>query len=124
MADEKEMGMLIDYGYCTGCHSCEVSCKQRFGLESDEWGIKVAELGPWKHGETDYEWNYIPMPTETCDLCADRRAAGKTPLCVLHCQSLVIEIGPVDELSKKMGDGKKKVLYNRTCEASRKEALF
>jgi len=21
-------GLLIEYGYCTGCHACEVACKQ------------------------------------------------------------------------------------------------
>ena len=124
MADTKEMGMLIDYEYCTGCHSCEVSCKQRFDLDTDEWGIKVAELGPWKHGEVDYEWDYIPMLTETCDLCADRRAAGKKPLCELHCQSLVITVGPLEELAPKVSSKKKMVLYSRTCDESRKKALF
>ncbi len=124
MAEDKKMGMLIDYEYCTGCHSCEVSCKQRFDLDSDDWGIKVAELGPWQHGETDFEWDYIPMPTETCDMCKDRIAAGKIPLCQQHCQSFVIEVGPVAELAAKMGSKKKLVLYSETCEASRKKALF
>lgn len=77
MAEIKQEGMLIDYGYCTGCHSCEVSCKQRFGLDSDRWGIKIHEHGPWKNGDGSWEYNFIPAPTETCDLCADRRAEGK-----------------------------------------------
>ena len=47
MAD-KAMGMLVDYDYCTGCHSCEVSCKERFDMAEDEWGIKLADNGPWR----------------------------------------------------------------------------
>ena len=28
--------MLINYKYCTGCHSCEVSCRKEKGLSLDE----------------------------------------------------------------------------------------
>ena len=63
MAD-KAMGMLVDYDYCTGCHSCEVSCKERFDMAEDEWGIKLADNGPWRYSETDWEWNHVPIPTE------------------------------------------------------------
>ena len=43
----KKHALLIDYKYCTGCHSCEVACRQEKGIESqDEWGIKLAEFGP------------------------------------------------------------------------------
>ena len=78
MAD-KALGMLVDYDYCTGCHSCEVSCKERFDMAEDEWGIKLADNGPWRYSETDWEWNHVPIPTEECDLCADRLAAGRRP---------------------------------------------
>ncbi|MCI8468477.1 MAG: oxidoreductase, partial [Eggerthellaceae bacterium] len=38
--------LLIDYKYCTGCHSCEVACRQEKRIESqEEWGIKLAEFG-------------------------------------------------------------------------------
>ncbi len=123
MADNKPMGMLVDYEYCTGCHSCEVSCKQRFELGSDEWGIKVAENGPWKYGEGNWEWDYIPIPTDVCDLCADRREAGKKPLCEQHCQALVIQVGPLDELQKKMTK-RKMVLFTATEGHSGKEPIF
>lgn len=123
MAEEK-LGMLIDYEYCTGCHSCEVSCKQRFELDSDEWGIKVAELGPWKFGETDYEWDYIPAPTEICNMCEDRLAAGKKPLCAQHCQAFVIEVGPIEELAKKVSSKKKQVLYSNPSDVQRKTPIF
>ncbi|WP_417046780.1 hypothetical protein [Enorma massiliensis] len=124
MAEIKQEGMLIDYGYCTGCHSCEVSCKQRFGLDSDRWGIKIHEHGPWKNGDGSWEYNFIPAPTETCDLCADRRAEGKKPLCQLHCQSLVIEVGPLEELVAKMSDHEKQVLFNFTSAEKKVKPLF
>ncbi len=122
MAD-KAMGMLVDYDYCTGCHSCEVSCKERFDMAEDEWGIKLADNGPWRYSETDWEWNHVPIPTEECDLCADRLAAGKKALCEQHCQALVITVGPLDELAKKMTK-KKMVLFNHTNDEPRKKAIY
>lgn len=123
MADTKAMGMLIDYEFCTGCHTCEVSCKQRFDLEKDEWGIKLAENGPWKYDEHTWEWDYIPVPTDICDLCTERLDAGKKPLCQQHCQSFVIEVGPIEELAKKMTK-RKMVLYTATEGKAGKKALW
>jgi len=28
MARSPEFGLLIDYEYCTGCHTCQVACAQ------------------------------------------------------------------------------------------------
>ena len=39
-------GILINYEYCTGCHSCEVACKKRLGLPEGEFGIKAHPDGP------------------------------------------------------------------------------
>ena len=49
----------------------------------------------------------MPVPTDQCNLCAERTAKGKKPLCVKHCQSLVMQYGPVDELVANF-DGKSK----------------
>lgn len=117
------LGMLIDYNYCTGCHSCEVSCKQRFDLPTGEFGIKLAQNGPWQHGEK-WEWNYVPIPTEYCDMCVDRLEAGKTALCAQHCQALVITVGPLKDLIKEMDDSKKMVLYNKTSAENTLTALY
>ena len=40
-------GLLIDYEYCTGCQSCEVSCKEEHGYPVGKWGIRVVDEGPW-----------------------------------------------------------------------------
>lgn len=124
MASEKKLGMLVDYEYCTGCHSCEVSCKQRFELPDNEWGIKVAEQGPWKYGECDYEWDFVPIPTSVCNMCEDRIEKGKKPLCAQHCQSFVIEVGPIEELAQKVSAKKKQVLYSCTADQQRYEPVF
>jgi anaerobic dimethyl sulfoxide reductase subunit B (iron-sulfur subunit) len=107
------MGMLIDYGYCTGCHSCEVSCKERFNLPTGEFGIKLSQNGPWQHGD-DWEWEFVPIPTHYCDFCQDRIDKGKKALCEQHCQALVITVGPLKDLVKQMNDTKNMTLYNKT----------
>ena len=97
-------GLLIDYEYCTGCHACEVACKVEKGLEEGQFGIKLAQIGPEMIDEENekWDWDFVPMPTKRCDLCADRTKEGKVPACVHHCQSLVMEYGPVEELARKM----------------------
>ena len=94
-------GLLIDYEFCTGCHACEMACKVEKGLGEGEWGIKLAQIGPWKLDGDAWEWDWRALPTQRCDLCAERVEAGKVPACVHHCQSLAMEFGPVDELSAK-----------------------
>lgn len=105
-----QYGLLIDYEYCTGCHSCEVACKKEKDIPIGKWGIKLAEVGPWKIDDDKWEWNYIPVPTQLCDLCEDRVNRGEKPSCVHHCLGLCMEHGPVEELAKKMADKGKKVM--------------
>lgn len=95
-------GLLIDYEFCTGCHSCEMACKVEKGLEVGEWGIKLATMGPWEIDKDVWDWNYIPCPTGRCDLCEDRVNEGRLPACVHHCQGLCMQYGSVEELSKKI----------------------
>ena len=108
MADDKAYGLLINYEFCTGCHSCEVSCQMEHGLPVDRWGIKIQKIGPWQIDGDAYQYDFVPVPTDQCDLCAERTAKGKKPLCVKHCQSLAMRYGPVDELVRNF-DGSTKV---------------
>ena len=76
--------ILINYDYCTGCHSCEVACKKILGLPKGEFGIKVAEVGPFQYSEREgvkgvWEWTYLPIITQACDLCADRTGQARCP---------------------------------------------
>lgn len=51
-------GLLIDYQYCTGCHSCEVACQMEHKLPVDQWGIKLTEIGPWQI-TAELGYNYV-----------------------------------------------------------------
>ena len=98
-----QYGLMIDNEYCTGCHSCEVACKNEHDLPLGQWGIKVLELGPWKLMDgKKWEYRYVPVPTSYCDLCADRVEAGGIPSCQLHCLASVIEYDTLENLAKKM----------------------
>ena len=105
----QKYGLLIDYEYCTGCHSCEVACKNENKIPLGKWGIKLAEVGPFKINDDKWEWNYIAAPTSLCNLCEDRVKNGQKPTCVHHCLAQCMEYGPVEELAKKMAAKGKKI---------------
>jgi Fe-S-cluster-containing dehydrogenase component len=94
-------GLLIEYEYCTGCHACEVACKQEHNFSDGMCGIRVDELvttGPDK-----VHVDFVPITTRFCDLCADRIKRGESsPACVKHCQALCMWYGPVAGLVKMM----------------------
>lgn len=95
-----QYGLMIDNEYCTGCHSCEVACKNEKDLPLGQWGIKVLELGPWKLMDgKHWEYRYVPVPTSYCDLCVERMAVGERPACAHHCLADAIVCAPVDELA-------------------------
>ena len=93
--------LVIDYKYCTGCHTCEVACSKEKGLPAGQWGIKLSEQGPVEI-EGKYMWNYIPIPSDCCDLCMERIEEGKKPACVHHCLAFCMEAVPVEDISKAM----------------------
>lgn len=94
-------GLLIDYEYCTNCGSCQVSCKEEHGYPVGKTGIKVFS-DQWKIDEDNYNFNNYPIITDLCDLCADRTAKGKEPICVHHCLAAIMQYGTVEELAKKL----------------------
>lgn len=106
--------LFIDYEYCTGCHACEVACKQEHGFPSKtQNGITVFKMGPWKTDDpqTPYIFNFVPAPTDLCDLCESRVAEGKLPTCVHHCQAMCLEYGPVEELADKAAAKAKTAIF-------------
>lgn len=111
MSKSKRNGLLIDYEFCTGCHSCEVACKKELGLPHGKFGIKLTQYGPEEIAPDKWDYFYVPLPTDLCDLCADRIQAGKQPTCVHHCQAKVMQFGPIDELAKQMNEKRKTVLF-------------
>ncbi|MDR2109587.1 MAG: 4Fe-4S binding protein [Coriobacteriales bacterium] len=104
-------GLLIDYEWCTGCHSCETACKVELDLKTGDFGIKLFAEGPKLYPNGKYEYLYLPVPTSLCNLCEERVAAGKLPTCVHHCQSACMSYGPVEELAKKAAGKPKTALF-------------
>lgn len=92
--------LLLNYRWCTGCHSCEVACQVKRDLPPDQFGIKLNEVGPWEYAHKKWQYGYFPVLTDQCNLCADLQAEGKLPACVQHCQSNCIQIMDADEAAK------------------------
>ena len=103
-------GLLIEYDYCTGCHSCEVACQQEHGYPAGKYGIKVTEHILETMNELSIY--YIPFPTDLCNLCSHRTKDGKKPACVKHCQSSCIHFGSISQLAQEMEKRPKTVLYS------------
>lgn len=106
-----DYGLLINYEYCTGCHSCEVSCQMEHDLPVNRWGIKVYKVGPWEIEDGKFQYDFVPVPTDQCDLCAGRVASGKKPLCVKHCQAFVMQYGRVSELVESFSGNSKYAIF-------------
>lgn len=107
-----DLGILIDYEWCTGCHTCETACQMEHDLPIGQFGITLSEIGPYKFGEDKWQFAYVPIPTDQCDFCEERLAKGKQPACMHHCQAQCLEVGPLDELVKKMTEKRKTVLFH------------
>ena len=111
MTDKKpKNGLLIDYEYCTGCHTCEVACAQEHNWPAGMAGIKVIEVVEKLPNDNAY-LAYLPFPTELCVLCASRTQKGLTPACVQHCMAACMQYGPIEELAKEMVKKPRMVLW-------------
>ena len=102
-------GLLIEYEYCTGCHTCEVACKQEHNYPVGKGGICLNEIVTELPDRIRID--YLPFPTEYCDLCAARTARGEQPACVKHCQADCMAYGPITELAKAMEDKPRSVIF-------------
>ena len=96
-----KQALLINYEYCTGCHSCEIACRNELGLGLGEWGIKLEQIGPFQIDDRTWNFDYAPILTTLCNFCEDRVAAGKDPACAHHCLAFCIEYGTLEEMSKR-----------------------
>ena len=104
-------GLLIDHEWCSGCHSCEVACQMEHNLPVGQTGILLTEIGPWEIREDVWQYTYLPVPTDQCDLCARRIKDGKIPTCVKHCQAKCMYFGTLDELFDKLKSKPKQTLF-------------
>ena len=94
-------GLLIHYDYCTGCQTCAVACQQEHDFPVGKCGIKVTEF-VYAALKKPVAIDFLPFPTELCDLCINRYQQGEQPACVKHCQAACMSFGPIDELIQQM----------------------
>ena len=102
-------GLLIEYEYCTGCHACEVACKQEHNYPEGLGGITVSEF--ITESPDNVHIDYIPFPTRLCDLCAERTKIGEPPACVKHCQAMCMMYGTIAKLAKTMESKPRSVIF-------------
>lgn len=93
-----DFAMLVHYDYCTGCRSCEISCKNEKGYAAAPYGVTVLENGPYQYDNGRWEWDYVPTFNSRCDLCVARQETGEKPPCVIHCLAHCLEAGPAKEM--------------------------
>jgi Fe-S-cluster-containing dehydrogenase component len=103
-------GLLIQDDWCTGCHACEVACKQEHNYSGGMCGIKVYEMV--STGPDKVYVDFVPVPTRFCDLCADRVKGGEEPACVKHCQATCMSYGPLAKLVKEQEKQPRTSLYS------------
>jgi len=106
-----QYALLIDYEYCTGCHSCEVACQQEHDYPAGTCGVVVREYEYQAGGRVRID--YLPFFTQHCDLCKARRtrARDSLPACVKHCQARCMEFGPTTDFAARLRDSANVALF-------------
>lgn len=102
-------GLLIQYDYCTGCMACVVACKQEHGYPEGRFGIMVKDMTRETDGKVQVD--FLPFPTDLCDLCSRRVASGGRPACVKHCMTACMSYGELADLAEEMETKPRSVLY-------------
>lgn len=44
-----QKALFINYEFCTGCHSCELACRNENKIPLGDFGIKLLENRPRQH---------------------------------------------------------------------------
>jgi anaerobic dimethyl sulfoxide reductase subunit B (iron-sulfur subunit) len=104
---------IVDANWCYGCHTCEVACQTEHGFPVEQTGIKVLEIGTWSYvrdGEEKWQKNFVALPTDQCDGCADRLKDGEQPTCVRHCFAACLKLGELGEI-KAQATGLRQTVY-------------
>jgi anaerobic dimethyl sulfoxide reductase subunit B (iron-sulfur subunit) len=78
--------VLTDREICLGIENCDGFCQAACPYKAPEFGS-----GPG-------------AKIQKCDLCLDRWAQGKEPICIEACPMRALDAGPIKELKTKYGD--------------------
>jgi Fe-S-cluster-containing dehydrogenase component len=103
-------GLLIQQEWCTGCHACEVACKQEHTYPVSVSGIRVEEV--IMNGPEKVTVDFTPIVTRYCDLCAARVKSGDEPACVKHCQARCILYGKTADMAKEQDKQSRSSLWS------------
>ena len=62
-------GILVDYEWCTGCHSCEFACQMEHGFPVGQTGVMVKEVGPYRIEGDHWPVSYTHLDVYKRQLC-------------------------------------------------------
>jgi len=82
---EEDGIVTVDRETCLGKDSCSL-CLEACPYDAPQFGIEEN------------------AKMQKCDLCVDRWAEGKKPVCVISCPMYALDAGPIDELRAKYGN--------------------
>lgn len=94
-----QYGFYFDAENCTGCHTCQVACKDAHDLPV---GTNYRVVRTFTTGSGFAPSIYhISMPVAGCDLCKGALGGYDHMACVASCPQRAIEYGDLDELRAK-----------------------
>ena len=77
-------GIFVDLDLCTGCHACEIACKQENSVPVGTRWIKVVHVGP-EELDGKLRMDFMPVMTDGCTFCEHRINQNLEPRCVGNC---------------------------------------
>jgi anaerobic dimethyl sulfoxide reductase subunit B (iron-sulfur subunit) len=105
-----EYALLIDFEWCTGCCSCVIAGRNANRLDYNRACITVGSGERNVGGRVVLD--FVPEPTNLCNLCAPRTSRGLDPACVHHCPPRVITYGTRPELEELRKDRPNQSLWS------------
>lgn len=97
--------LYVDINRCTGCHACEVACRQEYG---DSLGKCRIRLITTKSQKIDGRWHvyFFPVVSEECTGCGSLLKKGDKPACIAACPTEAIKYSEDEELTRIITKGK------------------
>ena len=105
--------LLIDYEYCIGCCQCEIACITAHDADVNSLGIKVSKLGSWKGPDGKLQYDFIPIPTDWCDMCEGLVENDGRVACQKACTYTVIKNGSLVQLESLANIKGKQMIFMR-----------